>query len=344
MPDRNGRIKMINLVKRLAPPLILLAIYLTLTSLWQAYKIPNWPRWLLILGIFLAIALLHRWPTRISPRRQSYVSAALLAISLIVDVAVSWVLASKGTYAASYIGLGVLRIAASCLAVLGIAFFPTYFWSEDPIITKRLSERISVPGKKLGVLGGVLAAIVLVWGLAASCTSDDQPRADRNQISTEFDKIPGQLVGTNELTGTCVQLSGEAVSSPEVKKVSCESREANYRVIQVADKPSACVADADQRYFSKDVDTAITLCLDYNWSSSYCFKMKNKAVWYATRASCDDASAFPIEKPWFVVLDTTRLSQCPDGGWRHTTRKFTVCTKTIGQEVPHIGNFTTPPR
>ncbi|MGC7313215.1 hypothetical protein RBA04_22350, partial [Mycobacteroides abscessus subsp. massiliense] len=48
-----------------------------------------------------------------------------------------------------------------------------------------------------------------------------------------------------------------------------------------------------------------------------------------SKIACTDTTA-PGDriKPTKIILDTTTLDGCPDGGYKHAQRRFTVCTET----------------
>lgn len=303
--------------------IVLLMLYCSAITLWSKYDV-NWPRWILVLGILAGVVLSHRLPRPVKAAWLSVVSVALLATSLCLDIWTTHFFLSKGQYAGSYIGIGILRLLAFALAFTGIVFFPTYIWSDQPS-----SERMSKNTKRVfGAFGGFVL-IVILWATGRSCIAISDHPAPHNKVHADFADIPGEYVGTDNEIGSCVKLAGKSIDDPVAKTVPCASPEANYRIIQIAARSNECVSDADQRYYSRTGTVETTYCLDYNWSSTDCIKMADGSGWHAVKVRCDDVESYPIEKPFSVILETASLAQCPNGGWDHPKRKFTVCTTTL---------------
>ncbi|WP_131821662.1 LppU/SCO3897 family protein [Mycobacteroides chelonae] len=306
-----------------AVPVVLTLTYWITVRLLSSYGL-SWPRWLFVLAAIAGVLLLHRWPRPATVRWTSVASVSLLALSLCLDVWSTWYLASKGQYAGTYIGIGMVRLLSFVMAFAGLIVFPTHI-VDDPNAPKDLS-RLTRRGF---AVFGVVVLVCVSWITIRSCATNTQPAAPRNKVLADFDKIPGEFVGTGEGVGGCVNLSGKSPDNPFAQILPCGSREANYRIVQVATTPDQCVSDADQRYYSRTGKVEFTYCLDYNWSRMDCVKMANGQTWFATKVSCDDIQSYPIEKPFSVILDTTSLKQCANGGWAHAQRKFTICSTTL---------------
>ncbi|WP_136629012.1 hypothetical protein [Mycobacteroides salmoniphilum] len=267
---------------------------------------------------------------RAEANRAAYgVSLALLVLSLTLDTASTVALRDS---AGPDIGTGIVRLFSWLLALIGVFVTPTITWGSAQVSWLGKRQR-----KYIYVALGVIIAFV-VGGIIKGCTSGpSSPEAPRNSITSSFDNIPGQIIGNDKLVGTCVHLHGDTVDSPVADAVPCTSPQANYKIIQVTKSRNECVSDADQRYYSKNGRDESTFCLDYNWTASKCVKMAAKTAWNATVADCSDIPHFPLEKPHFVILNSESPAGCPDGGWTHPQRKFTVCTTTIGSSAGHFG-------
>ncbi|WP_083337984.1 LppU/SCO3897 family protein [Mycobacteroides franklinii] len=124
--------------------------------------------------------------------------------------------------------------------------------------------------------------------------------------------------------GACVNLSGEKINA-SIRTVPCGSSDNNYIVIQRVNFPTDCVADADRRYYHNSKQGEFTACLDLAWSPASCISIDSPKV---VRTACDDAQAPNRYRPIKVVLNTENVDSCPDKGFPHAVRKFTVCTET----------------
>ncbi len=151
-------------------------------------------------------------------------------------------------------------------------------------------------------------------------------------LADQLNSIPGRMPGGTENpvgrdaapVGGCVNLSGEKINA-SIKTVPCGSADNNYIVIQRVNFPTDCIADADRRYYHNGKQGEFTACLDLAWSAESCISIDSPKV---LRTPCDDSSAPNRYRPLKVVLNTDNVDSCPDKGFPHAVRKFTVCTET----------------
>lgn len=151
--------------------------------------------------------------------------------------------------------------------------------------------------------------------------------------STDFSDIPGQFPAPAALTtngqgeapvGGCVNLSGPLVNASLVV-VDCGSAQHTYRIVQRVNVPSEC-GDIDRSVYSNSKVTGqYTACLDLAWDASACISLGTPVA----KVSCSDTAAPKKIKPIKVILDTTTVDGCADGGYKHPQRRFTVCTQSL---------------
>lgn len=111
-----------------------------------------------------------------------------------------------------------------------------------------------------------------------------------------------------------------------LSKAECGAPDDSYIVIQQVHNKDQCVADADYKFWSTTADGhEYAVCMDYHWIRDTCLSITKRD---SHRVSCNDASQPGREKPVRLVTDTTSLDRCPDGGFAHPVRKFSVCTET----------------
>ena len=148
---------------------------------------------------------------------------------------------------------------------------------------------------------------------------------------TDFSAIKGQFPGNTVTINpdfpahSCAHLY-TTEKSWKLTKTECGAPDNNYIVIQQTRNRDECVADADYKFWSTTADGhEYAVCMDYHWIRDTCLSITTRV---SHRARCDDATQPGREKPVRLALDTTSLSRCPDGGFAHPVRKFTVCTET----------------
>lgn len=185
---------------------------------------------------------------------------------------------------------------------------------------------------------GVCAVVALTCWTVSSCGSPAEApsqtvpaTASSQQDSTDFSKIPGQFPSPASLTangegeapvGGCVNLSGPAVNAV-LTLVDCGSQQYTYRIVQRVNRSREC-GDADHSYYHNSKDTGqYTACLDLAWDKDLCLNLGQPV----TKVACDDPKAPERYKPIKVVLNTTSVDACPNGGYAHPQRRFTVCTQ-----------------
>ncbi|WP_078282876.1 hypothetical protein, partial [Mycobacteroides franklinii] len=122
--------------------------------------------------------------------------------------------------------------------------------------------------------------------------------------------------------GGCVNVSGTPTHA-ELTLVDCGSARNTYRIIRRVNIPREC-GDADRPYYYNSKATGqFTACLDLAWDSQSCISITDPDV---TRVSCNDTNAANKTKPVNVALHATTLDSCPQGGYTHPLRGFTICT------------------
>ncbi len=186
------------------------------------------------------------------------------------------------------------------------------------------------------VRGGIVAVTAAAAVVMSACGGPSEPNppvAPRHAETTDFARIPGQFPNPAALTtngqeqapvGGCANLSGPGVNAVFMI-VDCGSAENTYRIIQRVNVPAEC-ADADRSFYHNSKATGqYTVCLDLAWDKTSCIRLGQPV----SKIACTDTTA-PGDriKPTKIILDTTTLDGCPDGGYKHTQRRFTVCTET----------------
>ncbi|WP_419538942.1 LppU/SCO3897 family protein [Mycobacteroides abscessus] len=182
--------------------------------------------------------------------------------------------------------------------------------------------------------------ILVIAACAVALTACEQlekptpadPASPSTRESMDFNNIPGQFPSPATLTtngqaeapvGGCVNLSGPAVNAV-LTLVDCGSPQHTYRIVQRVNVPQEC-GDIDRSYYHNSQATGqYTACLDLAWDASACISLAQPVA----KVSCTDPNAPRKIKPTKIVLDSTTLDSCPDGGYPHPVRKFTVCTET----------------
>lgn len=152
-----------------------------------------------------------------------------------------------------------------------------------------------------------------------------------HQESTDFSNIPGQFPMPGSLTdngqaeapvGGCVNVDGPLVNA-SLTLVDCGSAKNTYRIIKRVNVAQEC-GDTDRSFYHNSKATGqYTACLDLAWDSSSCIGLGQPV----TKVACTDTTVPNRVKPVKVILNTTGLEGCPDGGYKHPQRRFTVCTE-----------------
>lgn len=189
---------------------------------------------------------------------------------------------------------------------------------------------------RLAVLGAVLVIVLAVSFLSVRAIfAGGQPSAiDPEETSqTKFSSISGQFPSDTKTinpdfpAGTCVNLHGSRTNA-QVDKAGCGSPENNFIVVQQVQKPSECVGDVDQKYYTNTAGRGEwTVCMDYYWVQGSCLSMNGFEI---KRVKCDDSAKPAREKPVRLAQNSTSIADCPTGGYAHPVRRFTVCTETQG--------------
>lgn len=223
----------------------------------------------------------------------------------------------------------VLHIGSG--AALAVELFGTAILMRCLVHSSGVNRRIST--RTIVTIGSVTVAL-----LCMSCGSppppDGQqpPRAAIPAEVTNFDQVPGKypvqdlgIPGADTApVGACVSLAGPQLD-PVFSVVDCGAPTNGYKVVQRVRTPDECPNDVDQRFYLNPEGGQWTACLDYAWSIHDCLSIGHIS---ATRVACDDQTTTNREKPTQVLLDSTTAADCPDGGFAHPVRKFTICTET----------------
>lgn len=184
--------------------------------------------------------------------------------------------------------------------------------------------------KTLGVVAGL--CVLAVTGCAGPAETPSTKSSAVHRESTDFANIPRQFPTPGSLTpsgqaeapvGGCVNVSGPLVNA-SLTVVDCGSGKDTYRVIQRVNVPQEC-GDADHSVYANSAATGqYTACLDLAWDTSSCISLGQPV----TKVACTDTNASKRIKPIKIILDTTTLDGCTEGGYKHPQRRFTICTET----------------
>ncbi|WP_234802853.1 hypothetical protein [Mycobacteroides abscessus] len=175
----------------------------------------------------------------------------------------------------------------------------------------------------------VMAGFGVMWVLKMQHARRVVPAAET--AHTDFSTIKGQFpantvtINQDFPAHSCAHLYASE-KTWRLGKAECGAPEDNYIVVQQTRNRDECVADVDYKFWSTTADGHdYAVCMDYHWLRDTCLSITRED---SHRANCDDASQPGREKPVRLVLDTTNLFRCPDGGFAHPVRKFSVCTET----------------
>ncbi|MGB3372213.1 MAG: hypothetical protein WBA81_16450 [Rhodococcus sp. (in: high G+C Gram-positive bacteria)] len=136
----------------------------------------------------------------------------------------------------------------------------------------------------------------------------------------------GGNLGIDVEVGDCILASG-TLDDAAALPAPCGTPASNYRVIGKAPTNAECVSDADTYYYEELVigGEQGALCLDVDWVIGDCMDVSGEM---AQRVPCEGGTA-ARERATEIVLDAVDADSCPDGGYAHPERKFTVCTETL---------------
>ncbi|MDO3216694.1 LppU/SCO3897 family protein [Mycobacteroides abscessus] len=249
----------------------------------------------------------------------------LLRIARIVLVVVLLV----GLILSFFTDLHLSRFAVFAITAVVMAFVVADSFVKHP--SENSKKKLYI---QLGI--GVLI-FAIVWAVAAlgirsffsggHTSSVDQQETER----TSFSSIPGQFpqdtktINPDFPAGTCVNLHGSRTNA-QIDKAGCGSSENNFIVVQQVQKPTECVGDVDQKYYTNTAGRGEwTVCMDYYWVQGSCLSMNGFEI---KRVKCDDSTKPAREKPVRLAQNSTSISDCPAGGFDHPVRRFTVCTET----------------
>lgn len=173
------------------------------------------------------------------------------------------------------------------------------------------------------------AAVLYIRGIFAGGHTSSVDQQETEQ--TTFSPIAGQFpqdtktINPDFPAGTCVNLHGSRTNT-QIDKAGCGSPENNFIVVQQVQKPTECVGDVDQKYYTNTAGRGEwTVCMDYYWIQGSCLSMNGFDI---KRVKCDDSTKPAREKPVRLAQNSTSIADCPSGGYAHPVRRFTVCTET----------------
>ncbi|WP_338887509.1 LppU family putative lipoprotein [Rhodococcus sovatensis] len=175
------------------------------------------------------------------------------------------------------------------------------------------------------------SSVASAANVAASSANQaaEQARTAIEEATESATQLRPDLGGSLEVdveVGDCILASG-TLDDAAALPAPCGTPASNYRVIGKAPTNAECVSDADSYYYE---ELAIggeqgALCLDVDWVIGECMDISGDI---AQRVPCDGGTA-PRERATEIVLDAVDADSCPDGGYAHPERKFTVCTETL---------------
>ncbi|SLI56710.1 Putative liporotein LppU [Mycobacteroides abscessus subsp. bolletii] len=148
-----------------------------------------------------------------------------------------------------------------------------------------------------------------------------------------FADIPGEFASPASTTqagaeeapvGACVKVTGNPREAG-LRRADCGGPDATHRIIQRVTTPDECVSDIDRRFYQNTAAGEWTACLDIYWAFTDCLSITDAGT---RRVSCHDESVQPRIRPTKLVLDAKSVDVCPEGGYEHPQRRFTVCTET----------------
>jgi hypothetical protein len=197
------------------------------------------------------------------------------------------------------------------------------------IVTNRQFKVIAIMAAAFLALDIVVNAIGYAVHSARQQPAYPEPTAD-------FAHIKGEIITGRNATsdfgklGDCIYLRGVSNQTPTIEPTACGSAHSNYRIVQIVRGSEQCTKDVDQRYRYTIANEPAAICLDYDWSSSNCLAIGTAKAWHAIAVTCANPPLRPAERPIAVVYNTKDVNQCPDGGFAHAIRGFTVCTLRLG--------------
>lgn len=149
---------------------------------------------------------------------------------------------------------------------------------------------------------------------------------DVSESVTQLQPDLGGNLGIDVEVGDCILASG-TLDDAAAMPAPCGSAASNYRVIGKAPTNAECVSDADSYYYEELMigGEQGALCLDVDWVIGECMDISGDV---AQRVPCDGGVA-PREKAIEIIEDTADADSCPEGGYAHPERRFTVCTETL---------------
>jgi hypothetical protein len=172
--------------------------------------------------------------------------------------------------------------------------------------------------KVIAIMAAAFLALDIVVNAIGYAVHSARQQPGRNATS-DFGKL-----------GDCIYLRGVSNQTPTIEPTACGSAHSNYRIVQIVRGSEQCTKDVDQRYRYTIANEPAAICLDYDWSSSNCLAIGTAKAWHAIAVTCANPPLRPAERPIAVVYNTKDVNQCPDGGFAHAIRGFTVCTLRLG--------------
>jgi hypothetical protein len=157
------------------------------------------------------------------------------------------------------------------------------------------------------------AAAVLVAVLAVSTACSSAANAEDLQV------------------GDCLKVGG-AVDRPEAHKLSCGSRESNFKVVKKVGASADCPKDADSSYSMRSAfsSSASTVCLDIDWVVGGCMSVDPGNAHDPVRVDCGDTSVANRQRATQILTGVAGVDQCASGlGYAYDQRRFTVCVENV---------------
>lgn len=163
-------------------------------------------------------------------------------------------------------------------------------------------------------------------GPSSSQIPPPAPQIDYAHISGRYPQPATTTTAGQSLAPVegCVNVEG-ADEQTHLTVVDCAAPHA-YIVVQRVTRPSECVADADRFLHMKTGDQEWTACLDLAWDAARCISLGL----LVTSVDCDNTTAINRYKPVNLLLNAVDVAGCPNGGYRHPVRRFTICTQLVG--------------
>lgn len=131
--------------------------------------------------------------------------------------------------------------------------------------------------------------------------------------------------------GDCLQVGGPP-DRPATTKVTCGSRESNFKVVGVVENTDGCPTDVDTYYsmLSSFSGSGSTICLDIDWVVGGCMSIDPNNGRDPIRVDCGDGAMANRQRATQVLAGVANVDQCASGvGYAYDQRQFTVCVEDV---------------